>query len=40
MPGWVYFVRDAEFQAHITDYVDQPEVRLSLHSQIASSFQT
>jgi hypothetical protein len=26
MPGWAYFVREAEFQAHIAGYVHQPEV--------------
>jgi hypothetical protein len=26
MPGWAYFVREAEFQAHIANYIDQPEV--------------
>lgn len=26
MPGWAYFVREDEFQAHIAKYVDQPEV--------------
>lgn len=26
MPGWAYFVREDDFQAHIANYVDQPEV--------------
>ena len=26
MPGWAYFVWEAEFQVHITNYIDQPEV--------------
>jgi hypothetical protein len=26
MPGWAYFVGETEFQAHIANYVDQPEV--------------
>ena len=26
MPGWAYFMWEAEFQAHITNYIDQPEV--------------
>jgi hypothetical protein len=26
MPGWAYFVREDEFQAHIANYIDQPEV--------------
>ena len=26
MPGWAYFVWEAEFQAHIANYIDQPEV--------------
>jgi hypothetical protein len=26
MPGWAYFVREDDFQAHIAKNVDQPEV--------------
>jgi hypothetical protein len=28
MPGWAYFVREDEFQAHIANHVDEPEVFL------------
>jgi hypothetical protein len=30
MPGWAYFVREEEFQAHIANHVDEPEVLLFL----------
>jgi hypothetical protein len=33
MPGWAYFVREEEFQAHIANYVDQPEVHFLLRAQ-------
>lgn len=38
MPGWAYFVREAEFQSHIANYVDQPEVRLLYISESWRSF--
>ena len=28
MPGWAYFVREDEFQEHIANHVDEPEVNL------------
>jgi hypothetical protein len=28
MPGWAYFVQEGDFQTHIANYIDQPEVFL------------
>jgi hypothetical protein len=32
MPGWAYFVREEEFQAHIANHTDEPEVFFFLGS--------
>ena len=29
MPGWGTFVPEEEYKAHIANYVDQPEVRVT-----------
>ena len=31
MPGWAYFVWEDEFQVHIANYIDQPEVFFFCH---------
>jgi hypothetical protein len=29
MPGWGAYVHEEEYKAHITNYIDQPEVRVT-----------
>jgi len=30
MPGWVLFVEEEQYQRYLADYVDQPEVSISI----------